>query len=83
MLPVEHRRTLFASSSAGVTPSNADFEYACRQRRSLLLAMKAAQRDGNAIVYVHTRREADALARIFLSTMRCTTLRRATTSQGF
>jgi len=28
--------------------------------------MEAAQRDGNAIVYVHTRREADALARIFL-----------------
>jgi len=66
MLRVEHRRPLFASSSAGVTRSNADFEYAYRRRRSLMLAMEAARRDSNTIVYVHTRREADALARHLL-----------------
>lgn len=61
-LRVEHRPPLFFERGGTASRSECDAEADYRQRRAFSLAMDAARHNGNAINYVHTRRQSDDLA---------------------
>lgn len=61
-LRVEYRPALYSQRHGGAAPQAAREENGYRQRRAFEIAMDAVKHAGNAIIYVHQRRQADDLA---------------------